>query len=412
MKNRSMLNRSMLNQTVIALLAAAATLPGGGAYGQAVARPALRVPGPALAAALRDALRDVGAEARARFAEQPEATGPLQAAVMEVNGRVEWRADEERPWRQAAVDDLLDPGARIRTGRDSTMTLRVGHNATVMIESHTRMALPRVLRDGETLRTLVEVSRGRANIKVDRVGLTNDFSVVTPSGTLAVRGTGFAVSYGGLEGTRIEAARFNDIASIEVRYFLERFAMAVSARAITTDRHPNPAVARLFRGFGPPRIISAVVEAGATPELLMATMGSQARRGRRLDLARMGVVESIENILPTYGFDEHVLMQFNDPLTLGEIADFICTYLGTVFYRYAMILDMSGLGTHGLTTTLSQVQMFCDDHNGPFGPGDLQEIVNIIVSYCVDQHAPSQHDVARCIKDFYKAVVDQYNGGV
>lgn len=329
---------------------------------------------------------------------------------MAVEGRVQWRADEKHAWNTAAVDDLLAPGSRIRSGRESSMTLRVGHNATVMIGSHTRLALPMVLHEGETLRTVVEVSRGRADIKVDRVGLTNDFSVVTPSGTLAVRGTGFAVDYGGFEGMRIEAARFNEIASIEVRYFLSRFALAISARAVTSDRHPNPAVHQLFHSFGPPRVLSAVLESDATPELLMGTMNNHVRRGRRLDIAMMGVDEVFEDLDDDYMFDPLAIQQFNDPLTFREIAEFICQYLTGIFYHYEMILHFDGLDTTGVFDLENDVYMFCMDEVGTFAEDeDLQGIVNLIVAYCVHQHAPSQHDINRCVQDFYKAVVDEYN---
>lgn len=364
---------------------------------------------PATLAAVQGAVRQIGEEARTHLQAQPDASGALRAVVMKVKGRVQWRPDEKRPWKSAQVDDVLEPGSRIRSGRASQMVLRVGHNATIMVESHTRLALPRVLREGQTLRTVVEVSRGRADIKVDRVGLTNDFSVVTPSGTLAVRGTGFAVEYGGFEGTQIHAARFNEIASIEVTYFVSRIALAISARAISSDRHPNPAVGQLFKGFGPPRLISALLESDATPELLMATMGNQVRRGRRRDLAMMGVDETIEGFQQPYMIDPFFLQQLDDPLSFGEVADFVCHALNGVFVQYAMLLSLDDLGAEGLPATQQQIHDLCANHIGPYGDEDLQEIADVIVSYCIGQHAPSQHDVDRCIGDFYKAVVDEYN---
>ena len=90
-------------------------------------------------------------------------------------------------------------GTQIRTGRKSKLVLRVGLNATLLIDSLARVTLPTVKQDGDTLTTTVQVDRGRTDIKVGHVGLTNDFSVLTPSGALAVKGTEFAVSHNALQ---------------------------------------------------------------------------------------------------------------------------------------------------------------------------------------------------------------------
>jgi hypothetical protein len=63
------------------------------------------------------------------------------------------------------------------------------------------------MQDGDVLRTIVTIDRGRADIQVDRVGLMNDFSVLTPSGSLAVKGTGMGVKYDGFTGTSVVGAR-------------------------------------------------------------------------------------------------------------------------------------------------------------------------------------------------------------
>ena len=59
------------------------------------------------------------------------------------------------------------------------------------------------MQDGDVLKTIVTINRGRADIQVDRVGLMNDFSVLTPSGSLAVKGTGMGVKYDGFTGTSV-----------------------------------------------------------------------------------------------------------------------------------------------------------------------------------------------------------------
>ena len=127
-------------------------------------------------------------------APEPAATaeeGRLQAIFMDVQGRVRWRATENSPWQTAKVNALVDPGSQIQTSLNSRATLRVGKNASVLMDPGSDLVLPEVAKDGETLRTVASVRAGRVDFKVDKVGLTNDFKVVTPSTTLAVRGTAF-----------------------------------------------------------------------------------------------------------------------------------------------------------------------------------------------------------------------------
>ncbi|MCH2141328.1 MAG: FecR family protein, partial [Phycisphaerales bacterium] len=127
----------------------------------------------------------------------------LRAVVMEWTGKVQWRSSTTSAWKRAAKDDILEPGAMIRTGLRSWMMLRVGINSHVFVDGSSRVVLPEIAHAGDTLRTTVQVERGRADINVGHVGLTNDFSVLTPSGALAVRGTGLAVAHDALKGTRI-----------------------------------------------------------------------------------------------------------------------------------------------------------------------------------------------------------------
>jgi hypothetical protein len=85
-------------------------------------------------------------------AESKSTDAPLQAIFMEVQGKVRWRAGEQAPWKEAAVNDLVDAGAEIRTGLKSRAALRVGKNATVLVDAGTSFQLPQIVQDGETLR--------------------------------------------------------------------------------------------------------------------------------------------------------------------------------------------------------------------------------------------------------------------
>jgi hypothetical protein len=176
----------------------------------------------------------------------------LRAVIMEFTGKVQWRADETASWKKAAKDDILTPGAMIRTGLHSWMMLRVGINSHVFVDSGSRVTLPQITHAGDTLKTMVQVNRGRADIEVGQVGLTNDFSVLTPSGALAVRGTGMAVGHSALHGTQVFGARTNAMNAIAMRYYGSKVAHMMSGDAISTQQTPDPAVAGAMQASGPP----------------------------------------------------------------------------------------------------------------------------------------------------------------
>ena len=174
--------------------------------------------------------------------------------------------------KQRRRDDTLPEGAMIRTGLKSSLTLRVGLNATVLIDSNARVTIPRIVHDGQQLETAVKVARGRADIQVNHVGLTNDFSVVTPSGALAVKGTGFACRYDEFNGTSIVGSRKNTINAIEVHYYATKLAYYLSGGAISSSTNENPTLA-------------ALIEAAPST---VSQQGRTTRRGRSGNFARRG----------------------------------------------------------------------------------------------------------------------------
>ncbi|MDG2478192.1 MAG: FecR domain-containing protein [Phycisphaerales bacterium] len=178
-------------------------------------------------------------------------TKVLRAVVMEMAGKVQWRQESTGKWKLAAKDDILKPGAMIRTGLRSWMMLRIGINANVLIDSGSRISLPQIVQAGDTLRTAVQVNRGRADVEVGHVGLTNDFSVLTPSGALAVRGTGLAVAHNALQGTQVFGARTNAMNAIAMKYYGSKVANMLSGEAVSTQAAPNPAVAAALDTVGP-----------------------------------------------------------------------------------------------------------------------------------------------------------------
>lgn len=176
----------------------------------------------------------------------------LRAVFIDVAGKVQWRASETSPWQDAKVNDVVAPGVEVRTGLRSHAAMRIGRNATALIDAGTLFQLPTVVQDGDTLRTAAAVKHGRADFKVDKVGLSNDFKVVTPSTTLAVRGTEFAVATGPLKQVEVVGARRNAINAIELKYSLNNTTVQMSRSAASSTDIQNPAHAGIVAASAPP----------------------------------------------------------------------------------------------------------------------------------------------------------------
>ena len=222
----------------------------------------------------------------------PSATATqLQARIIDVSGKARWRASADGEWKDASVNDDLSPGAEIRTGMRSRVTLRF-RNATVLVDSSTNFSIPTIEQEGDVLRTIAAVRSGRADFKVDKVGLQNDFKVVTPSTTLAVRGTSFSTVTGPLKGVEIVGARENAIRAIEVRYAAlnQTVEMSGGAEAKSTSETPNPTEHALGTTFNIPQagMIASKEEAQQG-----AFSGSSAPQTQRQTTATTGAVNQV-----------------------------------------------------------------------------------------------------------------------
>ena len=216
----------------------------------------------------------------------PDQTKDLTALVIGVKGWAQWRPSDKAEWKNAKVKDVLYPGAQIRTAMRSSITLRVGENATIMVGSLSRVDLPVILQKGAVLRTRVAVRRGRADLKVELVelfGLTNDFIAFTPSARIPVLGTGFAVTWGALKGLEIDALATNVIHAIEVRYLLTNRSYYLSGPGATRENQPDPVEVAFDRTIVP-------TIAG---ELTKGESLAEPQDERRVDYSRIGLAETL-----------------------------------------------------------------------------------------------------------------------
>ena len=153
-----------------------AAVSSGAVWSAALAQDAAVAPAPAATTAAADPA-----------ASEVPAGDPLRAVFIDVAGKVQWRANETSPWQEAKVNDVVGEGVEVRTGLRSHAAMRIGRNATALIDAGTLFQLPTIVQDGDTLRTAAAVKHGRADFKVDKVGLSNDFKVVNINYTYALK---------------------------------------------------------------------------------------------------------------------------------------------------------------------------------------------------------------------------------
>jgi len=112
----------------------------------------------------------------------------LAARVIAVTGTVEARAATGEAWKPVKAGTLLKEGADLLTGfRASCIVDMV--DSLVQIDPLSVVRVAELTRDGETVRTRLHLKQGNAQAAVEKGRIESDFAILTPSATLAVRGT-------------------------------------------------------------------------------------------------------------------------------------------------------------------------------------------------------------------------------
>ncbi len=211
-------------------------------------------------------------DAQSNTKETAPVVPSLVALVLAVEGRAQVRIDaseeieseDAAPVSWQAIDRGMElpEGATIRTGARASVTLRVGLNSTVRVNSFSRARIGELTQDNadhssgsqRTLRTTLVLERGDLDVRVDHIdGAANDFAIVTQTATLAVRGTNFSVGVDSLEGLRVQGAETNSFRAIEVQYMADEAKTALSHGQLGGAwRHP--ALAALAGTFDTPNL--------------------------------------------------------------------------------------------------------------------------------------------------------------
>jgi len=121
-------------------------------------------------------------------AEGAEADEPLQGRVRAAEGTVEMRSAKGEPWRPVEVGTTLPAGADLRTGFRARCVLDMT-DSLVQIDPLSVVRIAELQQEGKEVRTRLHLKQGHAQAIVEKGRIESDFAILTPSATLAVRGT-------------------------------------------------------------------------------------------------------------------------------------------------------------------------------------------------------------------------------
>ncbi len=128
------------------------------------------------------------------FEESPPATqsaanGAMKVYITEVTGMVQVRDTDTQPWRKAEVKMMVTQGAEFRTGPHSSVTCVIPPDQTFTLDRLGTVRVEEAAKHGDKITTDLIMKYGRTRYDIEAAGLEHEASIVSPSSTLAVRGT-------------------------------------------------------------------------------------------------------------------------------------------------------------------------------------------------------------------------------
>lgn len=155
---------------------------------------------------------------------------PVSAEVVRVNGRVEAQPKGQTQWTSVAVGARFVEGDQVRALAGGSADLNLPDGSTILIAENTRFAVTKLEYDAQSRErnTALHVVTGKVRAQVSQAAVQlvrtrqSNFSISTPSGVAAVRGTVAIVAYNDVTmetlvfalpspGQQISAARVNYI---------------------------------------------------------------------------------------------------------------------------------------------------------------------------------------------------------
>lgn len=122
-------------------------------------------------------------------ATAPVEVGALKATVTGVEGIVQVRLEEDKPWQPAKVGMVLGEGAEFRTGPRSAVRFVIPPDQTITLDRLGTVKLLEAVRTQTVTKTDLGMKYGRVRYDIEAAGVAHDATIRSPGNTLAVRGT-------------------------------------------------------------------------------------------------------------------------------------------------------------------------------------------------------------------------------
>jgi hypothetical protein len=118
---------------------------------------------------------------------------PMQITITGVEGMVQVREASDKPWQKAAVDMVVTEGAEFRTGPRSAVRVLIPPDQTITLDRLGVVKLMQAIQQGNVVKTKVGMPYGRTRYDIEEAGIEHQSQLVSPSSTLAIRGTKVSV---------------------------------------------------------------------------------------------------------------------------------------------------------------------------------------------------------------------------
>jgi len=122
-------------------------------------------------------------------ATQPAVGELVEIVITGVEGNVQARADEGKPWVAAKPGMKLTAGAEFRTGPRSRVQFLIEPDQTVTLDRLGTVKVIQAIRDQKKVKTELGMQYGRTRYDIEAAGLEHDSSIRSPSAGLGIRGT-------------------------------------------------------------------------------------------------------------------------------------------------------------------------------------------------------------------------------
>jgi hypothetical protein len=197
----------------------------------------------------------------------------LRATVTGVQGTVRVRLGEGQPLQPAVVGMEIGEDAELITNPKSAVQFSIPGGHTITIDRLSKVKLLEAINAGGKMKTEIGMEYGRTQYDIEVAGREHESSIVTPSSTLAVRGTQF-VAY---DQRPFPARGISLTGRVEFRDFKKRTFVGSEGgdKAVVTTDNPNaPSFAltqsvvdpgaRLARTDAENQLVNTLLSSGAT----------------------------------------------------------------------------------------------------------------------------------------------------